>query len=258
MAKHGRHEEEEHENEERWLLTYADLITLLMVFFVVMYSLSKVDAQKFKAAAASLRAAFHNPMATPLPLPGTGGQDGADFTTKKRGTPEPARVIAVDKQRAAMEQLAGQFTSLFREEGLEQSVNVSVSGDGKNVVVRLADSLLFDAGSATLTPPSLELIDKMFEILGKTESKVQVEGHTDNVPINNAQFKSNWDLSTARAVHVVEHVIAKFSLPPERLSASGYAEYHPIAANDTPENRAKNRRVEFIISGKEPPQVPAQ
>lgn len=266
MADKHHHEEEEHENEERWLLTYADLITLLMVFFVVMYSMSKVDQNKFKALAQSLSAAFNNPaLTTPLPMPGVGGRNGDEATAKKREKDTAPVVVHVDQQKEKMQKLAGQFSNLFKEKGLENSVNVAVSGDGKNVVIRLADSLLFGGGSASLTPESLDLIDKMFEILSKTNSQVQVEGHTDNIPISNDKFKNNWDLSTARAVNVIEHVSQKFALPPERLSASGYAEYHPVAPNDTPEGRAKNRRVEFVIKGEEtkeedtaPPAIPAE
>ncbi len=252
MASKHRHEEEEHENEERWLLTYADLITLLMVFFVVLYSMSQVDQNKFKMLSETLRAAFNNPVLTmPVPLPGVGGRNGDDISSKNRGDSKPPVVVQVDQQKQKMEKLAGQFTSLFKDKGLESSVNVAVGEGGKNVVIRLADSLLFEGGSASLNAQSLDLIDKMFEIIAQTNAQVQIEGHTDNIPIKNELFKNNWELSTARAVHVIEHVVQKFSLPPERLSASGYAEYHPVASNDTPEGRAKNRRVEFVIAGEE-------
>ena len=118
-------------------------------------------------------------------------------------------------------------------------------------MVRLAESLLFDLGSAELTPQALGFIDKVATILVAANKLVRVEGHTDNVPIHTAQFRSNWELSTARASSVIRYLIEKFNFSPELLSASGYGEYRPIAPNDTPENRAKNRRVEFVITDKE-------
>ena len=254
-----RHGEEEKENEDRWLLTYADLITLLMAFFVVMYSLSRVDTQKFKAIAQSLASVFPVSKTAFVPIPGVGGRRGTEpvsvMRQKEENPPPPppgtgaGADTGVDK--TPMQKLADQFQQLIQAEGLASSVTVSASPGGRRVMVRLAESLLFDLGSAELTPQALGFIDKVATILVAANKLVRVEGHTDNVPIRTAQFRSNWELSTARASSVIRYLIEKFNFSPELLSASGYGEYRPIAPNDTPENRAKNRRVEFVITDKE-------
>lgn len=248
-----RHGEEEKENEDRWLLTYADLITLLMAFFVVMYSLSRVDTQKFKAIAQSLASVFPVSKTAFVPIPGVGGQRGTEPVSVMRQEPEnpPPSPPGTSAEKTPMQKLADQFQQLIQAEGLASSVTVSASPGGRRVMVRLAESLLFDLGSAELTPQALGFIDKVATILVAANKLVRVEGHTDNVPIHTAQFRSNWELSTARASSVIRYLIEKFNFSPELLSASGYGEYRPIAPNDTIENRAKNRRVEFVITDKE-------
>ncbi len=244
-----RHTEEEHENEERWLLTYADLITLLMAFFMVMYSLSRVDTAKFKVMAESLANVFPVSNASYVPLPGVGGQKGKEPTSAMRKP--PGSVPGKNKEKKPMEKLAEQFQQLVQAEGLAGSVTVSPSPNGRKLMVRLSESLLISPGSANLEAESAPLIDKISELIATTNKPVCVEGHTDNIPINNAQFHSNWELSTARAASVIRYIIDKHGFSPELLSASGYGEFRPVAPNDTPENRAKNRRVEFVITDKE-------
>jgi len=240
-----RHKEEEHENEERWLLTYSDLITLLMAFFVIMYALSRVDADKFKKLAVTLSSAFHNPMTSPVDMPGVGGRDGTDPTLDEKGDPQ------AKPEKTELEKLAGQLQDLIKLEGLENSVTVTTNAGGHKLMLRLSDSLLFDAGKADMMPGAEILMSKIASIISRAGKQVRVEGHTDNVPIHSAQYDSNWQLSTARATTVIRFLITQYGLPPEMLSASGYAEFRPIAPNDTPENRAKNRRVEFVISDEE-------
>jgi chemotaxis protein MotB len=289
-----RHTEEEHENEERWLLTYSDLITLLMAFFMIMYSLSRVDTQRFKVMAQSLANVFPVSNSAFVPLPGVGGQRGQESSSTMRkptettpgkegkrggqpgdtGSGKPGKSGGTEddstkggtgkngsgnesgnggdgEAKAAMEKLAGEFKQLVEAEGLGGSVTVSASPNGHKLMVRLSESLLFQPGSALLENSSTPLIDKIAQLLASTNKPVCVEGHTDNIPINNAQFHSNWDLSTARAASVIRYIIEKQSFAPELLSASGYGEFRPVAPNDTPENRARNRRVEFVITDKE-------
>lgn len=247
------HGEEEKENEERWLLTYADLITLLMAFFMIMYALSRVDKEKFKAIAQSLASVFPVSNATFVPLPGVGGQRGTEPVSILRKPPEspPATPPGRPAEKTAMEKLADQFQQLVEAEGLAGSVTVSPSPSGRKLMVRLSESLLFEPGKAELAPQALGLIDKIATLITAADKPVRVEGHTDNVPISTAQFHSNWELSTARASSVIRYMIDKFHFSPELLSASGYGEYRPVAPNDTPEDRAKNRRVEFVITDKD-------
>jgi chemotaxis protein MotB len=245
-----RHAEEEKDNEDRWLLTYADLITLLMAFFVVMYSLSRVDIQKFKAIAQSLASVFPVSQSAFVPLPGVGGRKGTEPVSVTRQEPQGTGPGATG-EKTPMQKMADQFQQLVQAEGLGSSVTVSASPDGHRVMIRLAESLLFEPGSAELSPQALGFIDKVAAILGAANKLVRVEGHTDNVPIHTAQFHSNWELSTARASSVIRYMIEKFNFSPELLSASGYGEFRPVAPNDTPENRGKNRRVEFVVTDKE-------
>ena len=248
-----RHGEEEKENEDRWLLTYADLITLLMAFFVIMYALSRVDKEKFQMIAQSLASVFPVSNAAFVPLPGIGGQKGTEPSSvmRKPPPPPPTTPPAQPAEKTAMEKLADQFQQLVEAEGIGSSVTVSPSPSGRKLMVRLSESLLFEPGKAELAPQALELIDKIAALITTADKPVRVEGHTDNVPISTAQFYSNWELSTARASSVIRYMIDKFHFSPELLSASGYGEYRPIAPNDTPENRARNRRVEFVITDKD-------
>jgi len=257
------HQEEEHENEERWLITYADLITLLMVFFIVMYAMSSADSDKFKKLATSLVGAFKSPLTTTKPpinvgdiptMPPKGEGPDASKTpprppqkhTEDDPPPKPPKHSQADPTEA-IAKLRDQFMALVEKEGLSGLISVDVSPDGTQLFVRFSDRLLFDPGSAVATYDALGLMDKVGALILAAGKPVRVEGHTDNVPIKNAQFQSNWQLSTARAAYVIEYLISKIQMPPELLTASGYSEYHPIASNDTPDGRAQNRRVELVI-----------
>ena len=273
MAGHRKHEEE-HENEERWLLTYADLITLLMAFFVVMYALSRVDVAKFDQLSVSLREAFNTPRVSMLkaaPAGLVGSPQSRTPTTKKleqsreitrrdrtmRTAPAGAQSDSQDppsKERGSASKLRGlraQLESSIQEQGLDKQITVSESPSGRKLFLRFADSLFFDTGSAQLTTDAQTLLDKLEAIIAPTGMYVGVEGHTDNVPIQTSEFPSNWHLSTSRAMNVVLYMVNSLSFPPTHLSAAGYGEFRPIAENAAPEGRAKNRRVEFVISDDE-------
>lgn len=240
---------EEHENDERWLITYADLITLLMVFFVVMYSMSRTDAEKFKALASGLSQVFGKPAVSSI---GVGGQpiagnailpnrsDG-DARKGSRGQPKEG-----DVRTRRMQTLKSDLDSLMEKRGLSKSVTTKVDPKGPKLVMELSDSLLFDPGSAELTPAAIELLKPVGEVLGARDYNIHVEGHTDNVPIS-GRYKNNFELSAARAVNVITTLTKTAGLPQKMFSASGYGEYRPVATNDTPEGRAKNRRVDFVI-----------
>lgn len=267
MAVERPHEAEEHENEERWLLTYADLITLLMVFFVVMYAMSRIDVQKFEAISISLGEAFNVPpsSATPAVLPG-GGRSGGDDNGRRRSTVKPmAEQAVVEKppqsEKPAEEEVSDRaklltpemahvrsdFLDLIAQEGLQSSISVEINSTGSKLFIRLSDSLLFTPGSDVMTEQSLALMEKIARILSRSGKIVCIEGHTDNVPIHTEQFESNWQLSVSRATNVIQYLIDTGDVDPSRLCASGYGEYRPVATNDTPEGRAQNRRVEFVV-----------
>ena len=248
----------EPENEERWLLTYADMITLLMALFMVLFSITSVNKAKLEVLSKSLQDAFSGKV-----LPGgTSIRDtGADPESTKPPTQEPpipaiTAVVGQSKDsssaaKAAKEQddfkrLKRQIDAYARTHGLQSKVQTVIAQRG--LVIRLlTDEVLFDSGQAELKPQAAPLLAQVALLL-RTEAvhKVMVEGHTDPVPIRGSVFPTNWELSTARASRVVRSLIAG-GVDQSRLSAAGYAALHPIAPNDTAAGRSRNRRVEVVL-----------
>lgn len=216
---------EEHENHERWLVSYADFITLLFAFFVVMYSTSSVNEGKFRAVSESAQAAF-NP---------------SHYSAKKIEV--GPKINPTEKYTARMEHVAVIKEILM---DLEKRNKLGIFQDQRGIVIRITDTALFDSGKAEIREDAIEPIDRLGEIVASMKENVQVEGHTDNIPINSIQFPSNWELSSARATSIVRRFVTR-GVEPARLTAIGYGEYRPIATNDTAEGRAKNRRVDIVI-----------
>lgn len=216
---------------ERWLLTYSDLITLLMVFFVIMYALSSVNEKKFEAMSISLanamgggQSVFDNPGETIVP--------GISPDTEMSETDE-------------LERIRRELQAYIDEHGLNDKVSVNIEDRG--VVLSFQDVALFSLGSAELTANARVLINQIGQILLSTTQFIRVEGHTDNLPINTREFPSNWELSSARANSVLQQLIRELNFPQYRLSATGYGEFRPRAANDSIENRQRNRRVDIVV-----------
>ncbi|MDS1029864.1 flagellar motor protein MotB [Bacillota bacterium LX-D] len=228
-----RKNEAEKDNSERWLLTYSDLITLLMVFFIVLYSMSNVNAQKFEAMAASLNAALNG---------GTAVLDGGFISENP-----PAIGIEVEPNQPenAYNTVAEEIKKYLKEEGLEQKI--SVTQQERGLVVSIQDTVLFPKASAELTPQARKTIKQIGGILLKIPSYIRVEGHTDNLAIHNDQFKSNWELSVLRATSVVHILTEQTGLNPKLVSAIGYGEYRPVVPNNGERNYAKNRRVDIVL-----------
>ncbi|MGD0152369.1 MAG: flagellar motor protein MotB [Thermacetogeniaceae bacterium] len=218
-------------NSERWLLTYSDMITLLMIFFIMMYVISNVNTQKFQALARVLGSAF-----------GTSNilDNGNAILPEDVSNNGP---ISSDTSQLAM--LKKQIDQQVAEAGFGGKVTVSVEQRG--LVVSIQDTILFVSGSASLTPEAGSIITKIGMTLKPLPNFIRIEGHTDNMPIHNQQFPSNWELSVARATNVVQELITQCGISPGRLSATGYGEYRPVAANDTDEHRQINRRVDILI-----------
>jgi len=227
---------EEHENHERWLVSYADFITLLFAFFVVMYSISSVNEGKFRTVSDSIKAAL-NPVVSPSSTmtPFTIGQNKA-LTLKP--TIEDAKEPAVRRIRQIMR-------SLKNETHLEIiQLKELTNGD---IVLTLPDTVLFRSGESVLRPDARPFIQAISEVLIELDRNVRVEGHTDNVPISTVQFPSNWELSATRAVTVVRTLSEQYGVQASHLTAVGHADSRSITDNLTPENRAKNRRVEIVV-----------
>jgi chemotaxis protein MotB len=245
------------EDEERWLLTYADMITLLMALFMVLFSITSVNKSKLEVLSKSLEEAFSGNV-----LPGGKSirETGASQKTERPSSepPIPAIQPVVDqaaqakaKEEAAKEQedfrrLKEQIDKYAREHGIAHQVQTVIAQRG--LVIRLlTDKVLFASGQAELKPQSAPVLTQLAGLL-RTEEKhpIRVEGHTDPVPIKGSVFPTNWELSTARASRVVRFLI-EHSVPNGRLSASGYASLHPITTNATAAGRSRNRRVEIVL-----------
>lgn len=234
MARKKKHEE--HENHERWLVSYADFITLLFAFFTSMYALSSVNEGKFRVLSQSLASAF-----TP-----------SLFVGASRPA-ESARLVRELKSASADE-----FKSLFAKgsykiqntlRNLSQADKLTFIIDEQRITIRISEGMLFEGGTDVLVNDGLPVLDEIAAALRELNSSnnIRIEGHTDNIPISTPKFPSNWDLSSARSIRILKYFIEAHKYDPKNLVAVGYGEYKPIASNDTPEGRAKNRRVDITV-----------
>jgi len=232
---------EEHENHERWLVSYADFITLLFAFFVVMYSISSVNEGKFRSVSDSIKAAL-NPIVSPATtsMPFTIGQNKA---VKIDPTLESIKEPAMRRLR--------QVIQFLKEETHIEVISLKELTNG-DIVLTLPDTVLFRSGESALRPEAHPFIHAISDVLIELDRHVRVEGHTDNVPIATAQFPSNWELSATRAVTVVRTFFEEYGVPADHLTAVGHADSRPLTDNLTPENRAKNRRVEIVVQERRP------
>lgn len=223
-------EEESRENNERWLLTYSDLITLLMIFFVVLYAMSNIDARKYSQLAKSLGVAMG------------GGKN--IIGTDTPGSIEQKPVTEVE-QLNEFKEMKDEVDKYLNENNLTENVETMITDRG--LLIRFKNSLLFDSGKADIRLDTRSEIIKIGSILSKVNGYIRVEGHTDNVPMSNREFKSNWQLSAVRATNVAELLIKECGIAPDKVAAIGYGEYRPVGDNNTPEGRSKNRRVDIVI-----------
>ena len=217
-----------------WMVTYGDLVTLLLTFFVLLLSFSTMEVSKFKEAMSSLKGAM-----SMLPK--------QSAVIERVQTPRPKLSMgsvynAKNRYKYKLEALA----ELIEKENLSDII--SIEELGTQALMRIGDSALFDLGKADLKPDIFPILNELAKILQDEQNRVRIEGHTDNMPIHNEKYPSNWELSMARAVNVLKYIRKAGNINPKRLSAVGNGEHHPIVPNTSPENMAKNRRVEIHIS----------
>jgi chemotaxis protein MotB len=254
-----------HANHERWLVSYADFITLLFAFFVVMYASAQVDQRKVGKLALAIQVAFQDlgvfpasttqiPINTNEPMPFStvqaieNAKHNAEFG---RIASSPGGLIDSAPDDADLSSLQNELQQALQPEIALRAIALHRVSEG--LVISLREFGFFDSGSATLKPSALPALDRIASILAAHTYRLRVEGHTDNVPIHTAQMASNWELSTARSTELVRVLIQRDGLAPERLSAAGYAEYHPVADNSTSQGRAQNRRVDIVILSEQSP-----
>jgi len=257
MSRKKRHEE--HANHERWLVSYADFITLLFAFFVVLYSSSQVDKRKVGKLSLAIQVAFQQmgvfetsntkmPLSTTEAMPFQDAQviENVVRTDDLRRIVQPGQ--GVMSNAVGSSEMIGIQTEIEKALSPEIRAHVVVLKEQREgLVISLREIGFFDSGSASLRESSEDAIGRLASILSQRSEMLRIEGHTDNVPIHNSQFQSNWELSTERATELIKVFVTRYHFAPDRLAAAGYAEFHPVDTNITPEGRAHNRRVDIVV-----------
>ena len=242
-----RHNRKAHGNHERWLVSYADFITLMFAFFVVLYASSQTDIRKQAQVAEAINQAFK---VLGLFQPVSNAKSSAVSTDK---AVTPVNIVLGDELsaqpspavKADFERMHRELQARLSNQIAQHVVALHVGREG--LVISLREAGFYDSGSTIPHPGSIGSIDSIVSVLQPTPYDIRIEGHTDNVPIHTGEFASNWELSTARATHMTRLFIEHFQFEPRRLAAAGYAEYHPVSSNESAEGRGQNRRVDIIV-----------
>jgi chemotaxis protein MotB len=241
------------------VVSYADFITLLFAFFVVLYSSSQVDKRKVGRLALAIQVAFQElgvfdtsntkvPLSDSEPIPFANIQavENVERTGDMERFVHPTKgVLGPTATNTSLKDVQAELEKVLAPEMKDHTVDVQARKEG--LVVSLRELGFFNSGSATMLPSGMNALDRLARVITPRAENLRIEGHTDNVPIHNAHFPSNWELSTARATELVQLFIYRYHVMPSRLSAAGYAEFHPVADNSTPEGRSQNRRIDIVI-----------
>jgi chemotaxis protein MotB len=250
MSKRRKKKHVEDHVDESWLLPYSDLLTLLVALFIVLFASSAIDSQKFQALSSAFNAELKGGTGLfefPSPVP-EGGANSPDKQDKSDAEQEKVKK-QISEQIAEHESLAeiqNRVNTYVQENGLGDQLATSLTVEGLFLTIR--DNVLFNSGSADVRPEDLNIAKEISRLLEMDVPRsIIISGHTDNVPIKNANFESNWELSVMRAINFMKILLENPQLNPELFSAKGHGEFQPIASNDTAEGRAQNRRVEILI-----------
>ncbi|MBM4285976.1 MAG: flagellar motor protein MotB [Deltaproteobacteria bacterium] len=227
--------------QDRWLVSYADFITLLLAFFVTMYAVTRLDSEKLGMAQLSIQRALH----APVFLGGFPLEGGVNEQPAASLAGDLAGAALTTPVRTQLEEVSQEIQKALKEQAEASAIRLLITGRG--LVVHLPEFLLFNSGEATFHPEANPLLDRLAEVLRRLPNHVAVEGHTDNRPIHTTQFPSNWELSVYRATTLVRYLVEKHRLAPARFAAAGFGEYAPLADNGDEAGRRLNRRVDLII-----------
>ena len=250
-------EPEKHANHERWLVSYADFITLLFAVFVVLYAMGQSDKKKVEEVMKSIQESFGmaNAGATAPKINVIASQQitvipslKPEMRTAPMERPQSGRgkIRAEEKD---FRQIKAAIEAYLVKQGAKDKVSLEITRRG--LIVSLKEVGFFDSGQADIKPEAYELINTIAEAVTQYNNPLRLEGHTDNIPISTGQFPSNWELSTARATHALKYLMKNFDIEANKISATGYAEFRPLAGNETSEGRAKNRRVDLVMVSSE-------
>ncbi|MFC4098780.1 flagellar motor protein MotB [Paenibacillus xanthanilyticus] len=256
MSKKHKHAHHEEHVDESWLIPYADLLTLLLALFIVLFAMSSVDAKKFEEMAQAFNSALNggNGILDNTSVMETGPVDGKKQNKDENNATSPAGQSQAAKEREAqkkkeqqeLENLKKKVDNYIKANGLSTQLNTKLNQS--QLMITISDNALFASGSATVKTDSRKLAYAIGNMLvAYNDYDIVVSGHTDNQPISTSEFKSNWDLSSSRAIRFMDILLSNKSLDPRHFSAIGYGEYRPLEDNNTAANRAKNRRVEVSI-----------
>ncbi|CAH1200060.1 Motility protein B [Paenibacillus allorhizoplanae] len=256
MSKKKKHEDHEEHIDETWLIPYADLLTLLLALFIILFASTQVDQKKYDTIMRSLNSAFTGGEA-PFAMSNLIPIDNAANSTKnnnknqnpppnEESKPESQLAAKLQKEEKDLEELKKSMDAFIKENNMSEQLTTKL--DNEKLTITISDRALFDSGSATIKQESQNLATSMSNLLGQYPGyQVEVAGHTDNIPIHRADFETNWDLSAKRAVNFMKLLLVNTKIQPASYSSVGYGEYRPIAENATTDGRAKNRRVEVSI-----------
>jgi chemotaxis protein MotB len=256
MAKRQKKPEKE-PNHERWLVSYADFITLLFAVFVTLFAMSQTDKRKVEEVIASLRESFGYAKSSQANKVNV--MDATDLqaipsykpTPMNRGPMQPSMPFNKNSKQQThgeekdFKKSMSALEAYLLKNGMQEKVSLDLNRRG--LVISLKEAGFFDSGSAEIKVSSYPLLEKIAESLSDYSNQIRIEGHTDNVPINTKVFPSNWELSTARATNIVRHLVTYYKFEPDKLSATGYAEFRAVADNGSQEGRSKNRRVDIVV-----------
>ena len=259
MRRRKRHRS--HANHDRWLVSYADFITLLFAFFVVLYASSQVDKRKIGRLALAIQVAFQEmgvfqastteipiDVADPMPFSTVQAVENTERTASLgRIASRPDGSLGTGVENGDLAELQAELKIALATEIQRKEIAMHREPDG--LVISLREVGFFESGSAQMKAASQAAFDRIASMLRQRDYRLRIEGHTDNAPIHTSQFPSNWELSTSRATEIVRLLIVRDGFGPDRLSAAGFAEYHPVATNLTSEGRGMNRRVDIVILG---------
>lgn len=236
MSSRRRQAKESHPNHERWVISYADFMTLLLAFFIVMFATANADKAKAKLFSEAVKEAFSQ------------GSDSALQAAAKAAVLNNNQKYDASAFVAALAELHT-YQSLLKQ-SLKNEIQrgeVDVHMEKRGLIISFRQAALFDSGQAIVKPSGLPTMSKVAVVISKLPNQIRLEGHTDNIPIHNDLFKNNWELSSARSIAILNLLAEKFNLPTNRLSVSGYADVAPVATNATEDGRSRNRRVDLVV-----------
>jgi chemotaxis protein MotB len=256
VSKKKKHEDHEEHIDETWLIPYADLLTLLLALFIILFASTQVDQKKYDVIMRSLNSAFTGgeapfAMSNLIPINDTANtskntEKNQNPPTKEETKTESGLEAKLQKEEKDLKELKQSMDAYIKDNSMSEQLTTKL--DNEKLTITISDRALFDSGSAAIKQDSQKLATSMSDLLGQYPGyQVEVAGHTDNIPIHRADFETNWDLSAKRAVNFMKILLVNTKIQPASYSSVGYGEYRPIAENTTTDGRAKNRRVEVSI-----------